>query len=151
MFLQIISIIEYGASCIAAANGWGHMSHYVPQPNRTIAFKCLFAMQLLWIFATALVRISVAVSLLRLSRCAGESERLWKRSLWGLIVVQLLTSVGWLVLLFFNCHPLHGLWEPVPTLTCWPHKYTVIWGWVANGKSCRRVHSSSLQTTNKDQ
>jgi hypothetical protein len=150
IFLQIISVFEYAATCISAANGWGHMSPYIPQPNKTIAFKSLFVAELLWIFATALIRISVAISLLRLARCTGESERVWKWCLCSLIGVQLLISVGWLVLLFFNCHPLRGFWEPVPKMTCWPHKFTVNYGWVANRKSCRRAYSP-LHTTNKDQ
>ncbi|KUJ07800.1 uncharacterized protein LY89DRAFT_630856 [Mollisia scopiformis] len=127
-----ISVFEYVATCIGAANGWGHLSSYVPQHNQTIAFRCLFVAQLFWIFGTALVRISVAVSLLRLGRCTGGAERIWKWSLWSLIGVQILTSIGWLILLFFNCRPLRGMWEPVPELTCWPHKYTVNYGWVAN-------------------
>jgi len=94
-------------------------------------------MQLFWILATALVRISVAFSLLRLSRCAGGAEKLWTWCLRGLIGMQLLLSTGWLVFLVFNCRPLRGMWEPVPKLTCWGHKYTVTWGWVANSKSCK--------------
>lgn len=135
------------ATCIGAAHGWGHRSHYVPQDDRTIAFKALFAVQFIWILTTGLVRISVAASLLRLSRCAGDSELVWKWSLGALIVIQLFTSIGWMILLFFNCHPLRGMWEPVPELTCWPNRFTVNYGWVANRKSYWRTHLP-LQSTN---
>lgn len=134
---QIFSVSGYITPCIAAAHGWGHLSPYVSQRNQTIAFKFLFAAQVFWIFATVLVRKSVACSLLRLSRCTGDAERLWRWCLWGLIGVQFLASTGWLVLLIFNCHPLRGMWEPLPNLTCWDHKYTVNYGWVVNRKTYR--------------
>jgi hypothetical protein len=132
---QIFSFFEYVATCICAAHGWGHLSPYVSQKNRTIVFKSLFVVQLLWILATALVRVSVACSLLRLGQCVGDAEWLWKWCLRIIMGLQFLASTGWFIFLVFNCHPLRGMWEPVPTLSCWAHKYTTMYGWVANRKS----------------
>jgi hypothetical protein len=101
----------------------------------------------MWIFSIALVRTSVACSLLRLSRCAGTSEKLWKWSLRCLIGVQFHVFVGWLVLQFFNCHPLHGMCEPVPEMVCWPNKYSIGYGYMANGASMKQIsciHASQM-------
>jgi hypothetical protein len=120
---------------VATQHGWGHRSLYVSQKDRTIAFKMLFTVEIMWIISLALVRTSVACSLLRLSRCSGASERLWKWCLRGLIGVQFLVFVGWLVFLFFNCTPVRSTWDPVPVVKCWPNQYAIFYGYVANGKS----------------
>lgn len=129
-----MSFSEYVGVAIATQHGWGHRSPYVSQKDRTITFKALFAVELMWIISLALVRVSVACSLLRLSRCAGSSEQLWKWCLRSLIGVQFLVFVGWLVLLFFNCTPLRETWEPVSAVRCWPNQYSIVYGEVANGK-----------------
>ncbi|KAE9365760.1 hypothetical protein N431DRAFT_418563 [Stipitochalara longipes BDJ] len=128
----ILSFCEYILGSVAAAHGWGRRSAYVSQRNRTIVFKSLFAVELIWIISIALVRISVACSLLRLGRCTVHSERLWQGCLRTLVGVQCFVSSGWLVFLFFNCRPLRGMWDPVQEEICWPNKYTVVWGYVAN-------------------
>ncbi|KAE9366038.1 hypothetical protein N431DRAFT_495821 [Stipitochalara longipes BDJ] len=129
----ILSFSEYVGVATAAGHGLGHRSPYVSQENRTIVFKTMFSVELMWITSLALVRTSVACSLLRLSRCARDSERLWKWCLRGLIGVQFLVFVGWMVLLFFNCRPLRATWEPVPIVKCWPNQYSIVFGYVANG------------------
>lgn len=63
--------------------------------------------------------------------------------------MQYLVFVGWMVLQFFNCRPLRGMWEPVPEMTCWPNQYSVVYGYVANGES--RGYTSTSVTTNKEQ
>ncbi|KAN0090318.1 hypothetical protein V8E51_018897, partial [Hyaloscypha variabilis] len=61
------------------------------------------------------------------------SERLWKGCLRGLIGVQFLVFVGWLVFLFFNCTPLRSTWDPVSIVKCWPNQYSISYGYMANG------------------
>lgn len=105
------------------------MSYYVSAHNQKIAFQCLFAQQILWCFATALVRISVACSLLRLG-----TSRLWRWSLYGMIVLQIVTYLGFLVFLLGHASDIRANWEPVPTATWWDRTYEVTYGWVANGE-----------------
>jgi hypothetical protein len=113
-------------SCI---HGWGHHSAYVAKEDQILVFKSSFAQQVIWIFAIALVRMSIALSLLRLS-----NDRIWKWTLWAIIAVQIITYFGHMLFQFFNCKPLRASWEPVYDIRCWPRKYVLIFGWVANGK-----------------
>lgn len=91
-------------------------------------------MQVLWIIGVVIIRISVAISLLRLSIASSAAgyEKLWRRTLWAIIGVQLLNCAGWIVVQFFNCHPLRASWEPVADVVCWDPKYTSVYGYVSN-------------------
>ncbi|KAH7333499.1 hypothetical protein BKA65DRAFT_403766 [Rhexocercosporidium sp. MPI-PUGE-AT-0058] len=128
----ILSFSTYIIAGVALLHGSGNPSRYISQENRTIALKCLFAVQICWLLGTALVRISVACSLLRLSGSTVDAEKTWKWSLWVMIGIQVLVYAGTMVLLLFNCYPLRGRWEPVPKVTCWDHKHITRYSWVAN-------------------
>ncbi|KUJ12659.1 uncharacterized protein LY89DRAFT_592935 [Mollisia scopiformis] len=123
---EILSLAGYCAAAAAAGHGWGHLSIYVSAHNQMIAYKCLFILQLLWIIALPLVRISIALSLLRFS-----NARSWRWTLWALISVQVVITTGWLVVLFFSCRPLRSNWETVADVVCWDRKYTIVYGWVS--------------------
>ncbi|KAF4627704.1 hypothetical protein G7Y89_g10453 [Cudoniella acicularis] len=120
--------------CAAATHGWGRLSYYVSPVDKSTALKFLFVMEVLWIIGIALIRISVAISLLRLSVASSAAgfERLWRGALWTIICVQVLAYIGWMVLLLFNCRPLRSTWEPVANVVCWAPKYTINYGSVAN-------------------
>jgi hypothetical protein len=122
-------VASYTTACINTAHGWGHISHYISPANRTVAFKCMFIQQVFWCFSTALVRISVACSLLRFS-----SSRVWKWSLYMIIGTQIITYLIFLIFLFGNVSPLRANWEPVPNAKRWDAKYYKTYGWVSNCK-----------------
>ena len=105
------------------------MSHHVSSADRAIAFQCLFAQQLFWCFSTAMIRISVALSLLRLS-----TSRVWKWSLYTMIAVQIITYLGFLILLFGQVSPMQTNWKQVPYARRWNGKYQTTYSWVANRK-----------------
>lgn len=123
----VVCVVSYFVAIGTAAHGWGHLSHYVSSEDRATAFKCLLAQQGLGILAAALVRISVAWSLLRFS-----TWKPWKYSLWIMMGVQVLTYIGFMVLMLFNCRPLRSFWEKVDKPVCWDRKYSVTYGYVAN-------------------
>ncbi|OCL03094.1 hypothetical protein AOQ84DRAFT_348256, partial [Glonium stellatum] len=123
---EILSLSTFFTAIAAVAYGWGHLSSYVPQHRSTTAYKCLFAMEFFWMIAIALVRISGASSLLRYIT-SGPLRVV----LWALIGVQVIITCGWIVVTLFNCHPLRSFWEPVEVVSCWPRKYTIVYGWVS--------------------
>ncbi|KAH7417721.1 hypothetical protein BKA64DRAFT_702483 [Cadophora sp. MPI-SDFR-AT-0126] len=121
---EIFSLAGYCLGCAAASHGWGHLSYYIPAEDQKIAFKCLFALELIWVLTIPLIRISVACSLMRFG-----NSRLWMGTLYALIAIQSIISTGWVILQFFNCKPLRSFWEPVSTIKCWPRDATLIYGW----------------------
>ena len=133
MSSQILCFATYLVGIVNSRHGWGHLSAYVSSEDRRIAFKCLFIQQLFWVLATALMRISVASSLLPLS-----TRTAWKWALWAIIAVQTLTYIGHMVFAFGNCRPVSGAWDRVPSSRCWDRKYLYAYGWVSNSMT----HSS---------
>ncbi|KAH6715137.1 hypothetical protein BKA61DRAFT_721895, partial [Leptodontidium sp. MPI-SDFR-AT-0119] len=124
---QILSLAGYLTAAGAAAHGWGHLSSYVSEHNRILAFKYVFATALLWVISIGLVRISVAFSLLQFS-----SSKIWKGILWTLITIQVMISTGLLMFMLFNCRPLRAFWEPVAHAQCWSRKYAMVFDWVSS-------------------
>ncbi|PGH15611.1 hypothetical protein AJ80_05475 [Polytolypa hystricis UAMH7299] len=124
---QTLSFTGYLLALVSVLNGWGHMTRYVDPENLAVALKCLFAIQLVWILTICIIRMSVALSLLRLS-----FNPYWRRALWALIVIQGLFSTGWLVELFAACKPLSNHWAPSADADCWPAKYRINLGWATS-------------------
>ncbi|KAF2180388.1 hypothetical protein K469DRAFT_741204 [Zopfia rhizophila CBS 207.26] len=130
---EILSFSNLSNAGSAAAYGWGRPYLSVSQADATAALKRTFAVQVMWIITIALVRISVASSLLRFG-----NGRLWKGILWTLIVCQILTSSGWMVVQFFQCRPLRSMWEPVgpSKIKCWKPRAIINYGWFSAAFYC---------------
>ncbi|KAK2758676.1 hypothetical protein FQN54_003366 [Arachnomyces sp. PD_36] len=124
----LLSLSGYGSGIAAATYGWGHRTPFVSDYDRTVALKFVFAIQIQYTLSVSLIRMSVALSLLRLSM-----NKVWKGTLWGLLIIQFFTSVGWMVAILAWCRPLRGVWEYVEDTQCWDFKYEVLYGWVTNG------------------
>ncbi|KAL5385073.1 hypothetical protein DPSP01_004884 [Paraphaeosphaeria sporulosa] len=123
----ILCVVDFFLSLIASLHGWGHHSAYVTAADVTMVMKVNFVQQVVWIAAIALTRLSIALSLLRLSH-----DRYWRLILWSIIAIQMVTYAGHMLFQFANCAPLRASWEPVYDVRCWPRKYVLVFGWVAN-------------------
>lgn len=128
---------------MAASYGWGHHSYYVPQDRISVALKLLLVTQVQWYITISLIRISIAVWLLRLGRSWS-----WRISLLSIIVIQTLIGIGYIVVTFGVCHPLSYFWEPTPNLVCWPYIVGSTWGWTTAGESFNPPPCSFLPKLN---
>ena len=90
--------------------------------------KSLFSAMTLWIMACALVRLSIAISLLRLS-----TDRIWRGSLWTIITAQIVLYIVFMVFHLFGCRPLRASWEPVWDMRCWPRHHVRDFGYTSSG------------------
>lgn len=71
--------------------------------------------ELLSTLALALIKTSIAALLLRLQQTSG-----WKKFLYGIIAVQIVTAIYLTVMHATRCIPLAGLWNPLITeKRCW--------------------------------
>ncbi|KAF1964375.1 hypothetical protein BU23DRAFT_521228 [Bimuria novae-zelandiae CBS 107.79] len=124
----VLCTVGFFLSVGSSVHGWGHHSAYVSPADTTTLMKLNFVQQVIWIGAIAITRLSIALSLLRLS-----PDRAWKWILWAVIAIQVITYAGHMLFQFANCRPLKANWMPMYDVRCWPRKYVLIFGWVANG------------------
>jgi hypothetical protein len=61
----------------------------------------------IWALSIACIKTSVACLLLRF-----QQTRIWRISLYALIGVTIITSVGFFIFTFFQCIPLAAAWDP---------------------------------------
>jgi hypothetical protein len=116
-------------TCIAAGYGWGRHTYYVSPYSHVQAFKAILAVEVIYLLAIALARISIAVSLLPLS-----NWKVWRLTLWAQIMIQTVLYIGWMVVILGQCRPISSIWEPVGTISnvkCWDAKYEYVFGWVS--------------------
>lgn len=83
----------------------------------------------LWVWALCVIRISVALMLLRL-----KESRWWKSALWTIIGVQVCMLIVGTTMHLVMCRPLSARWAPTPTATCIPPPKFMIYGYVYSGK-----------------
>lgn len=119
----------------------------MPQERKTVALKVLLAVYVQWFITSSLIRISIAVWLLRLSRSLA-----WRVTLYAVIVAQTLMCIGYIVETFAVCHPISFYWKPTPHVVCWPYVVGVVWGWTTSGKSSNQTkapYPASIQHTHQ--
>lgn len=83
----------------------------------------------LWVWALCVIRISVALMLLRL-----KESRWWKSALWTIIGVQVCMLIVGTTMHLVMCRPLSARWAPTPTAMCIPPPKFMIYGYVYSGK-----------------
>jgi hypothetical protein len=126
---KIFSLFEYITVAISAANGWGRLSYYVPAAKLVTALKAGFAVEILWMQAIALVRLSIACSLLPLSR-----NKIWRSTFYSLITGQIILYVAWMVVTFAGCRPLASFWDHNIVPVCLPQKVVLNCTWATAGE-----------------
>lgn len=134
----MLSVTDTGIAIAAATHGWGKpMYMFTPQALKE-TLRLQFALQVVWIVALCLVRVSVACSLLRFG-----TGKLWRISLYFIIVLQVLISSSYIVIQFGQCTPISANWETVPGVKCWDTAPIVDYGWAIAGKA---TYSKMIQT-----
>jgi len=88
----------------------------------------IVATAVLWVWALNIIRISVALMLLRL-----KDSRPWKITLWGLITIQTMMLIVGTTMHLVMCNPISGRWG-VPGAKCIPDAEFKIYGYVYSCK-----------------
>jgi hypothetical protein len=102
----------YVIVCLACAHGFGQRKEYVSAASRLEAMRLVFICQALWNFAIGLVKISVALLLLRI-----KQTRNWRLFLYCTIVLLFLTTITSTLFQFLQCRPFSIYWDPSIFLT----------------------------------
>ena len=96
--------------------------------DKTKALKAVFAVIMFWIPGISMMRTTVAVALMRYN-----DAKIWKMTLWGVIVLQWLIPIGSITVLFGGCRPLRAFWEPVSSVKCWDRHSQLSYSWFSAG------------------
>lgn len=83
----------------------------------------------LWVWGLCMIRISVALMLLRL-----KESRWWKSALWIVIGIQACMLIVGTTMHLVMCRPLSARWAPGPDAVCIPPPKFMIYGYVYSGK-----------------
>lgn len=82
----------------------------------------------LWVWAMNVIRISIALMLLRL-----KDSRPWKATLWTVAAVQLLMLIVGTTMHLVMCRPLSARWAPTAASECIPPPKFIVYGYVYSG------------------
>lgn len=120
-----ISITEFALVWQASEYGYGRHNYYVSTENTIIVFRYLFGVVIIGLWSATLVRVSVALMLLRL-----KDTRNWKLLLRIIIALQISTMVGVNICQLLQCRPIRAMWDVVPNAKCWTAKQMAAYGYV---------------------
>jgi len=126
---EMIAITWYALTTVAAQYGFGRPVTHVSEQHQAFTRRMLFLTNLLWIWASNLVRISTGLLLLQLDK----DTRWWKRVLWTVIVAQIVCMIGATTVQLSVCRPIrYLLGDKVPGRKCMPRIGIVLYGYTYN-------------------
>jgi len=83
----------------------------------------------LWVWALCVIRISVALMLLRL-----KESRWWKSTLSTIMVIQMCMIIVGTTMHLVICRPISARWAPTPASVCIPPPKFQIYGYAYSGE-----------------
>ncbi|KAH6981630.1 hypothetical protein BKA56DRAFT_672437 [Ilyonectria sp. MPI-CAGE-AT-0026] len=128
-FALLAEAITFSFFAAAVAFGLGRHSVFVSPEDGASILRCLFAIAVAGLWASALARISVVYLLLTLSTCRGGARVI----LWSMCVLQVGALVVMETLTLLQCRPIHATWEHVPDAHCLSIKTMQAGGYLYTG------------------
>lgn len=104
---QILAIAQYLLLIMSVLNGLGRRTFSVPAARRSTAMRYLFISQIFWYWSVTLVKLSVALLLLRL-----KQTRPWRSSLYLIMAIAISAVVVQTCFQFLQCRPFSVFWDP---------------------------------------
>ncbi|KAM0805601.1 hypothetical protein BDR22DRAFT_884584 [Usnea florida] len=108
-----LAVIEFGLVVASTYAGFGRHLYYLDVAKRVQALKYMFVLEILTGPIVLLVKISVALFLLRI----GGLRRWLRASLFATIVLGASSAFTYIIILFVQCRPLAAKWDPRIRLT----------------------------------
>lgn len=108
---QILALTNFTLLCIATTYGLGRRARFVSRANRTKTLQILFASQLLFYWAIALIKLSVALLLVRI-----KTTPRWRAFLYSIMSMLALVVIVQTFFQFLQCRPFSVYWDPTMKL-----------------------------------
>ncbi|KAH6953925.1 hypothetical protein BKA56DRAFT_681699 [Ilyonectria sp. MPI-CAGE-AT-0026] len=123
---RVAEAITFSFFAAAVAFGLGRHSVFVSPENSTSILRCLYAIAIAGLWASALARISIAYLLLTLSTCRTGARVI----IWSMTVLQVGALIVTEVLTLLQCRPIRAIWEHVPDAQCQSIKVMQVGGYL---------------------
>jgi hypothetical protein len=136
VFAEPLSLASTGAAIASTTYGWGRPLAYFTPADLESTLKLQYAVSIIWPFTIWLVRVSVALSLLRLG-----AEKIWRWPLYLIMVIQTVISASYLVIQLAQCTPISANWDTLIVSQCRDQEPIIVYGWVKIGQTL--VHHST--------
>lgn len=104
---KILAVVNFFILCTACTHGFGRRTSSVSRNDRLAALRLIFIIQVIWYWSITLVKLSVALLLLRL-----KPGHYWKLFLRSTIALLLLTVIVQTCFQFLQCRPFAIYWDP---------------------------------------
>lgn len=101
----------------------------LPRPELTPRLANTDINPRLWLWGINVIRISVALMLLRL-----KDSLAWKCTLWTIVGAQVCMLIVGTTMHLVMCQPISGRWTSVPVAKCIPPADFMIYGYVYSGE-----------------
>jgi hypothetical protein len=99
--------VNYIILSAAVIHGLGRHARFVRLSRRKTALELLFISQVVWYWSITLVKLSVAILLLRLKR-----TRTWRVLMYSIMALLLLVAIVQTCFQFLQCRPFSIFWDP---------------------------------------
>ncbi|KAH7153513.1 hypothetical protein EDB81DRAFT_758458 [Dactylonectria macrodidyma] len=110
----VAEAITFSFFAAAVALGLGRHSVFVSPEDSTSILRCLFAIAVAGLWASALARMSIAYLLLTLSTCRTGARVI----IWSMIILQVGALIATEIMTLLQCQPIRAIWEHVPDAQC---------------------------------
>jgi hypothetical protein len=100
--------VNYIFLSAAVMHGLGRRSRFVSFNRRRRALELLFISQVFWYWSITLVKLSVALILLRVK----HAHRRWRVFLYATMTLLIIAAVVQTLFLFLQCRPFSVFWDP---------------------------------------
>ncbi|KAF2448431.1 hypothetical protein P171DRAFT_353734 [Karstenula rhodostoma CBS 690.94] len=103
----ILATVQYCLLIVSVLNGLGRRTLSVPAARRSSAMRYLFISQVFWYWSVTLVKLSVALLLLRL-----KQTRPWRFFLYLIMSIAISAAIVQTCFQFLQCRPFSVFWDP---------------------------------------
>ncbi|KAF2421128.1 hypothetical protein EJ08DRAFT_520618 [Tothia fuscella] len=124
----VLCVAQFIIGVASHAHGVGRHTFYVPFKHIQKVLLLSFCGQMLWIWSITLVKVSVALSLLRIT----PSKR-WANVLKWLVGFLIFSAIVFIALQLAQCSPVSNFWNPTPAGHCWKKSELAVSGYVSGG------------------
>ncbi|KAH6973929.1 hypothetical protein EDB80DRAFT_900468 [Ilyonectria destructans] len=113
-YALVAEAITFSFFAAAVTSGLGRHSFFISPEDGASILRCLFAVAVVGLWASAMARISIAYLLLTLSTCCRSARVI----IWSMTLLQIGALIVTEAITLLQCRPIKAIWEVIPDAEC---------------------------------